>query len=150
MKGISPMIATVLLIGFTVAVGAILAVWFSTYTKTQTSSVSSATACASTTLGVKVLTINSDKNVTTISITNNGPADWVNVTSVTVTCGQSSTQTTHPGLNITRGDSGITTVPETGASKLSNCDSGNVAVDVHATCNGGGTTSGACPAGGCS
>jgi flagellin-like protein len=36
MKGISPMIAIILLIAFTVAVGGILSVWFSTTTTSQT------------------------------------------------------------------------------------------------------------------
>jgi len=146
MKGISPMIATVLLIGFTVAVGAILAVWFSTYTKTQTSSVSGATACASTTLDVKVPVVTSSD--ATVLITNNGPAT-VNITSVTVTCGTSTNTTSSStgitGLtNLAKGSSGTLKVT------ISGCTSSNVAVDVHATCSGGGTTSGACPAGGCS
>ncbi len=43
MKAISPMIAVVLLIAFTVAVGGILSVWLSTLAQTQTSTVSSGT-----------------------------------------------------------------------------------------------------------
>ncbi len=43
MKAISPMIAVVLLIGFTVAVGGILSVWLSTLTTSQTTTVSSGT-----------------------------------------------------------------------------------------------------------
>ena len=43
MKAISPMIAVVLLIGFTVAIGGILSVWLSTLTTTQTTTVSSGT-----------------------------------------------------------------------------------------------------------
>lgn len=147
MKGISPMIATVLLIGFTVAVGAILSVWFSTYTKTQTAGVSSATACASTTLDVKVPAVTSDGNVTVL-ITNNGPST-VNITSVTVTCGANTLTNSNPigltGLtNMKPGTSNTTTVT------LSGCTSANVAVDVRAACEGGGVTSGGCPAGGCS
>ena len=36
MKGISPLIATVLLIGFTIAIGGIISVWISGTTRTQT------------------------------------------------------------------------------------------------------------------
>lgn len=43
MKAISPLIATVLLIGFTIAVGGILSVWLSSLTTTQTTTVSSGT-----------------------------------------------------------------------------------------------------------
>lgn len=44
MKGISPMIATVLLLAFTVAVGAILSVWFTSLTTTQTSNLENRTS----------------------------------------------------------------------------------------------------------
>jgi flagellin-like protein len=41
MKGISPLIATVLLIAFTVAVGGIISVWLTGFTRTQTQAVGS-------------------------------------------------------------------------------------------------------------
>jgi len=51
-KAISPMIATILLIAFTVAVGGIISVWMTGYTRTTGQSVSSATenmtACVGT------------------------------------------------------------------------------------------------------
>lgn len=54
MKAISPMIAVVLLIAFVVAIGGLVAVWFSTLTGTQTgtvqSGVTSLTKCATSTL----------------------------------------------------------------------------------------------------
>ncbi|MEM7821409.1 MAG: archaellin/type IV pilin N-terminal domain-containing protein [Candidatus Aenigmatarchaeota archaeon] len=43
MKGISAMIAVVLLIAFTVAVGGLISVWFTTFTRTTTSGVEAAT-----------------------------------------------------------------------------------------------------------
>ncbi|MEM7826204.1 MAG: archaellin/type IV pilin N-terminal domain-containing protein [Candidatus Aenigmatarchaeota archaeon] len=42
-KGISPMVATILLIAFTVAVGGIISVWMTTYTRTAGAAVSEAT-----------------------------------------------------------------------------------------------------------
>ncbi|MEM5766043.1 MAG: archaellin/type IV pilin N-terminal domain-containing protein [Candidatus Aenigmatarchaeota archaeon] len=42
-KAVSPMIATILLIAFTVAVGGIISVWLTTYTRTTGASVSTAT-----------------------------------------------------------------------------------------------------------
>ncbi len=39
MKGISPLIASILLIAFTVAVGGLVSLWISGYTKTQTSQI---------------------------------------------------------------------------------------------------------------
>jgi len=56
MKAISPMIAVVLLIAFTVAVGGILSTWLSTLATTQTSTISSGTEkqvrCAASALKV--------------------------------------------------------------------------------------------------
>jgi flagellin-like protein len=40
MKGISPLIATILLIAFTVAVGGIVSLWITGYSKTQTTQIS--------------------------------------------------------------------------------------------------------------
>lgn len=40
-KGISPLIATVLLIAFTVAIGGLISVWLTSFTRTQTSAVGS-------------------------------------------------------------------------------------------------------------
>lgn len=52
MKGLSPLIAAVLLIAFTVAVGGVISIWLTTFSKTVTSEVESATEyqtkCAST------------------------------------------------------------------------------------------------------
>lgn len=57
MKGISPLVATVLLIAFTIAVGGILSVWLGSFTKTQTTIVESSSdaqvKCALSALVVK-------------------------------------------------------------------------------------------------
>lgn len=57
MKGISPLIAVVLLIAFTIAVGGILSVFVTTFTSTQTKTVSSTTEaqvkCSTASLDVK-------------------------------------------------------------------------------------------------
>lgn len=56
MKAITPFISIVLLIAFTVAVGAVISVWFTTITTTQTSTVQSSSdalaKCASTSLTI--------------------------------------------------------------------------------------------------
>ena len=56
MKAISPMLATILLIAFTVAVGGILSVWMSSFTRTTTGSVENTstdvTKCAGTYIDV--------------------------------------------------------------------------------------------------
>ena len=46
MKGISPLIAAVLLIAFTVAIATLIMGWFSTFTRTTTTTVTNTTALA--------------------------------------------------------------------------------------------------------
>jgi flagellin-like protein len=61
-KAISPMIATILLIAFTVAVGGIISIWMTGYTRTTGQSVSSATenqtACISSYPDIVLVTTN--------------------------------------------------------------------------------------------
>ena len=70
MKGISPMLATILLVAFTVAVGGIISVWFSSFTRTTTTNVESSstnqTKCAATYIDVLSFTTSG------ITITNRG------------------------------------------------------------------------------
>ena len=70
MKGISPMIAVVLLLAFTVAVGGILSVWFTGFTRTTAAGVENATTdvtkCAGTYIDITSV------SSTGIIITNRG------------------------------------------------------------------------------
>jgi flagellin-like protein len=70
MKGISPMLATILLVAFTVAVGGLISVWMTSFTRTTQSNVESAsvnqTKCAGTYIDVISFTS------TGITITNRG------------------------------------------------------------------------------
>ena len=59
-KGISPLIATILLIAFTVAVGGIVSLWITGFTQTQTSQVS-AGSTDQVQCGSSVLTVSSAK-----------------------------------------------------------------------------------------
>jgi len=60
MKGISPMIATILLVAFTVAVGGLISVWMSSFTKNTQSNVEAAsynqTRCSGTYIDVSSVT----------------------------------------------------------------------------------------------
>ncbi|MCD6371093.1 MAG: hypothetical protein J7L39_00050 [Candidatus Aenigmarchaeota archaeon] len=86
MKGISPLIAAVLLIAFTVAVGGIISLWLTTFSRTTTTSVQTGTEkqikCASTTLEINSVALSSNK----IVITNLGPQE-VNLTSIILSDG---------------------------------------------------------------
>jgi len=140
-KGISPFIATILLIGFTVAVGAILSVWFTTFTRTQTVGIQAGAACITNKIDVKVLGIGD--NTTTLLIQNSGP-DSVRVTSIIMTCGGVIVNSTNLNLSISPNSQEITSVIGTAA-----CNAGNIGLDVLAVCGRGGTTSAQCREGTC-
>ena len=142
-KAISSFVATVLLIGFTVAVGAILSVWFTTFTKTQTAAVQSGVACTSNPLYVKAIGLDSNTN-TLILLVSNGGSDSVTITSAVVTCGGALVNSTNPNLPINSNSQNITTIKVT-----SSCAQTNLGVSLTAVCGKGGTTSTACPEGTC-
>ena len=72
-KGISPMIATVLLIAFTVAVGGILSVWLTTLTATQTGTTGTAAEkqilCARSVLEITEATYGASAAASNVTVT---------------------------------------------------------------------------------
>ena len=68
MKAISPMIAVILLIAFTVAIGGILSVWLTSVTQTQTSTTGSyaekVSKCAGVSLSIKNITPITNNQIT--------------------------------------------------------------------------------------
>ncbi len=90
MKAISPMIAVVLLIAFSVAIGGLVSVWFSTLTSTQTGIVQSGAEnlakCATSTLAVdevRWLATGSSRTVN-VTVSSGGLENLKNIT-ITVT-----------------------------------------------------------------
>ena len=141
-KAISSFVATVLLIGFTVAVGAILSVWFTTFTRTQTAAVQSGAACTSNPLYVRAIGLDSNNFLTLL--VSNGGSDSVTITSAVVTCGGALVNTTNPNLPVSSNSQNTTTIKVT-----SSCAQTNLGVSLTAVCGKGGTTSTACPEGTC-
>jgi archaellum component FlaG (FlaF/FlaG flagellin family) len=142
-KAISSFVATVLLIGFTVAVGAILSVWFTTFTRTQTTTVQSGAACASNPLYVRAIGLDTNTNTLTLLVSNSGP-DSVTITSAVVTCAGALVNSTNPNLPVSSNSQNTTTIKVT-----SSCSQTNLGVILTAVCGKGGTTSTACPEGTC-
>jgi archaellum component FlaG (FlaF/FlaG flagellin family) len=136
-------VATVLLIGFTVAVGAILSVWFTTFTRTQTTAVQSGVACTSNPLYVKAIGLDSSTNTLTLLVSNGG-SDSVTVTSAVVTCGGALVNSTNLNLPVSSNSQNTTTIIVT-----SSCAQTNLGVSLTAVCGKGGTTSTACSEGTC-
>jgi flagellin-like protein len=148
-KAISPMVATVLLIGFTIAVGALLSVWFTTFTRTQTATVSGAAGCASNPIDVKGLSLSG--GILNYMVINSGTYS-VNVTSVSFSCDAGSWTNSTLAQVISPGSSVVLTENTTNATATKNgCTNTNkVAINVLAKCvEVGGTTQAACPTGTC-
>ena len=146
MKGISSFVATVLLIGFTVAVGAILSAWFMSYTRTTTAGVSSGTACASTRIDVHIPSI-PNSNTTLVLLRNLGPANVLSG-NLTVICGTSSRIQSISSLP--QGSQQVINVDfSTVAPNSCNTDYSNVQASFSGNCEGGGTIFGNCIKNGC-
>ena len=83
-KGISPLIAAVLLIAFTMSVAAMLTAWVTTFTEERTSSVSNRSEqvfqCSYGGLSIYDAIYHSDSNETDITVANTGTFDFKNVT----------------------------------------------------------------------
>ena len=150
-KAISSFVATVLLIGFTVAVGAILSVWFTTFTRTQTAAVQSGAACTSIILQVSAINLN-DNGILVYRVTNPGSYK-VNITSVTFSCDTGAWVNTTYSTSPTTIDvsSSVVLVENTSAGAGSKCtDKQKVSIKVSGRClEIGGTTEGDCPAAAC-
>jgi flagellin-like protein len=141
MKAISPMIATVLLIGFTIAVGAVLSIWFTTLSRTQTSLVGTVAACTSNPIYLRAIGLSSN---TLTLLFSNGGQDSVIVTSAVVTCGGALVNSTNPNLFVASNSQNTTTIIVT-----SSCTQSNTGISIIAACSKGGTTSTTCPEGTC-
>jgi flagellin-like protein len=144
MKAISPMIATVLLIGFTIAVGAILSLWFTTFTRTQTTSIPSST-CHGGNVRVYSNVSSIDSNAVRVFISNLRSDMSLNINTITVVCGGSINTISSSPL-ITVSPAGINYYDVSG---LSGCTTSNTAITVSGNCSTGGSFAAGCQAGTC-
>jgi flagellin-like protein len=120
MKGISPMIAVILLIAFTVAVGGILSVWFSTTTTSQTG-ITGAAATNYTRCGGAAINIDSasstlirfsNPSVQTISsiqfLATDGTSSWIiTPTNTSLASGLAATQAWTKSANVSLTATGL-------------------------------------------
>jgi flagellin-like protein len=145
-KAISPMIATVLLIGFTIAVGAILSVWFTTFTRTQTTAVGAGATCHGANVRVfsnVTITPTPTNGALKIYVQNLKNDVSITVNTIYVTCGSTAITltTTFP---IPGG-----AINSTDVTGLSGCALSNTTITVVGTCSSGGSFTSSCPTGGC-
>ena len=79
MKGISPFVASIMLIAFTVAAGAIISLWFTSFSQKTTAGVGEQTSAVSKCTGALKITFVS-RNMSIVELTTSG-VDGVNITS---------------------------------------------------------------------
>jgi flagellin-like protein len=146
-KAISPMVATVLLIGFTIAVGAILSVWFTSFTRTQTSGITGGASCYGGNVKVfsNLTSSITSANALRVFISNLRSDISITVNSVVVYCGTSGPFSAS-GLPKTIGAS-LTDSIDIGS--LSGCNIGNTKIIVVGNCSSGGTFTASCVEGTC-
>jgi flagellin-like protein len=145
MKAISPMIATVLLIGFTIAVGAILSLWFTTFTRTQTATITGSAACHAGNVKIMTNATTTASSAIRVFVTNLRSDMNITINSITVVCnGSISSNASTMPLFILAGRTNSSDV-----SGLSGCTSANVRVDVMGICGTGGSFLATCPRGTC-
>ncbi len=91
MKGVSPMIAVVLLIAFTVAIGGIISLWLTSLTSTTTSSVSSSAEkqikCASSTMTIKEVRYSTASTIVNVTVAHETGTEKLYNLSIDVTGG---------------------------------------------------------------
>ena len=136
-KGISAFIASVLLIGFTVAVGAILSVWFTAFTRTQTATVEAGTACLSTNVKIFSNVSTVPTNATRVYVTNLRSDMNITVTSVIVSCVKYNSTANPITLTVQPGQTGYTDVG--GAESGLSCTTNNIRINIMGNCSTGGT-----------
>ena len=138
-KAISPMIATVLLIAFTVAVGGILSLWLTGYTTTTTSAVETATTnqtkCAGT--YIDVISVASDA----ILITNRGSQSISSIRCYSANASSWGLGTIAPGeMNTTKwNSSGTAGTYATGFGTSITCTGNCLNIGVTGECKSGQT-----------
>jgi len=147
-KAISSFVATVLLIGFTVAVGAILSVWFTTFTRTQTSAVQAGAACQGTNVRVFSNVSSTPANATRVYVTNLRSDMNITVTSVIVSCDKYNSTANPLPFIVPPGQTNSTEVG--GAGSGLSCTTNNIRINVMGNCSTGGTFMAECLGSACS
>jgi flagellin-like protein len=140
MKGISPMIATILLVAFVVAVGGIISVWMTGLTRTTTAGSEARSSAVTKCAGANLQIISAKPSNNSTTITHYGSD--VNIYPLVVTFSDGTVNTTFtPKTAVSGGStstlnaiypSGVTSVKVSAA-----CEYGTVNVSVEATCTKG-------------
>ncbi|MDY6776593.1 MAG: archaellin/type IV pilin N-terminal domain-containing protein [Candidatus Nanohaloarchaea archaeon] len=130
-KGVSPLIAAVLLIAFTMAVAAIVTSWVTTFTQERTEQLGNRSEemiqCSYAGINIYEATFDSQNNVTDVSIENTGTVDLANV-SATAFAGSELLGTTYIS-DLRAGETDTSTIdgtnqkPDTIRATTKNCPS---------------------------
>ena|SRR3989344_5682509 len=148
-KGLSPLIAAVLLIAITVAIGTLIGGWFSTFTRTTTDKVSNRTTeaidCTSANINIEdVYVIAGLNGVTRVIVKNTGFSDDMTIQSAQA-YNKTGSNFTGSGTPITNFDKGgLVTIVFSGTS-IPSCPADFSKVVVTTTCGGISDTFGGTP-----
>ncbi len=115
MKGISPLIASVLLIAFTIAIAGVISGWMSGLTKTTTEAAGRGAKCPGA--GLEIISTSCSSNIVKITTMNSGSVDLTNfVALVTDQAGTTTTNNTQYTGTLSPGSSVqlFVTVPNAG------------------------------------
>jgi hypothetical protein len=141
------MIASILLIAFTVAIGGIISVWLTTFTRTQTTGVSGAAGCAANIVDVKAISLNN--GILTYMLINGGTHP-VNFTSATFSCDGKSWVNNTLSTVVPVSFQAVISENTTEGAGTACSDEKKVSISVIGYCTDvGGTTRAACPVGTC-
>ncbi len=140
MKGISPLIAAVLLIAITVAIGTLVGGWISTFTKATTDKVSNRTAeaidCTSANINIEdVYVISGLNGVTRAVVKNTGFSDGMTIQSAQA-YNRTGSNFTGAGTPITNFDKGSLVTIVFSNTSITSCPRDFSKVVVTTTCGG--------------
>lgn len=141
MKGISPLIAAVLLIAFTVAIATLVAGWFSTLTRTTTSTVTNTTRlavdCSQASINIREVFVkaSSGSAIVRALVENNGYMDDMNITSA-FAYNNTGHATAGAGIPITDFDRGENIVINFTSMTIATCPTNFDRVVVTTDCGG--------------
>lgn len=122
MKGISPLLAAILLIAIAVLVAGIISTWFIELTKSSQSTITNQTSgqveCGI--LEIEDVYLDFDTNVTRILISTSGDFEYINTVGVYNTNGEAAPNVTEMPVNISRGQ--IKTIIYNITNIMTHCD----------------------------
>lgn len=143
-KAVSPMIATILLVAFTVAVGGIISIWLTGFTRTQTATAGAGAACLASNVRIFSPLSSSPTNTVNAYIMNLRSDMNITITSGLAICGGVPGSVNTTPVTVLPGQTGLMVLSASG------CTLSNTEIRMVGNCSTGGSFVASCPVGTCS